>query len=178
GLALNPPAKTAFCSGETVAPLEANMNYPDLYYTWYRDGTVVQASTLGAYSYTIDTNDAQFPGDYTVKVQGDGICTETSDPVTITQSGIFTVTRNNPANMVIIPGTATNLSVSADVSPVTYQWYRDNIAISGETGNTFTATTVGVYHAEVTMSDGSCTSTKISESTTVVLPNSFEFTIA
>src|SRR5690554_573556 len=52
GLALNPPAKTAFCSGETVAPLEANMNYPDLYYTWYRDGTVVQASTLGAYSYT------------------------------------------------------------------------------------------------------------------------------
>lgn len=178
GLALNPPAKTAYCSGESAAPLEANMNYPDLYYTWYKDGTVIQASTLGAYSYTINTNDAQFPGDYTVKVQGDGICTETSDPVTITQSGIFTVTRNNPANMVLLPNTAVNLSVSADISPVTYQWYRDGLPVSGATGNTHNATTVGVYHAEVSLVNGSCTSTKISESTTVVLPNSFEFTIA
>src|SRR5690606_24377503 len=146
GLALNTPAKTAFCAGESAAPLEANMNYPDLYYTWYRDGNVVQASTLGAYSYSIDTSDERFPGDYTVQVQGSGICTETSAPVTITRTGIFTVSTNNPANMVLLPGASANLSVSSDLGPVTYQWFRDNLAISGATGSSYAATGVGVYY--------------------------------
>lgn len=179
GLALNIPAKTAFCTGETAPALEANMNYPDLFYTWYKDGNVIKPSTAGAYSYVIDTNDAQFAGAYSVRVQGNGVCTETSAAVTITQTGIFSVTRNNPANMILLPNVPTNLSVSADFSPVTYQWYKDQVAISGATGSNHVATTPGIYYAEVTRSGGSCaTVTKKSESTTVALPSSFEFVIA
>lgn len=178
GLALNPPTKTALCTGELVAPLEANMNYPDLYYTWYKDGTIVQASTQGAHTYALDTNDAQFPGSYTVKVQGNGICTETSNAVDITQAGVFSVNRDNPANIAILPGGTANLSVSADTSPVTYQWYRDNVLISGETGSTLATNAVGVYHAEVSLSGGSCPlAVKTSQPTTVVHPNSYNFTI-
>ena len=178
GLAINPPVKTAFCAGELVSPLEANMNYPDLFYTWYRDGNIIQASTMGAYSYTIDTNDPQFAGAYTVKVQGNSICTETSAPVAINQTGVFNVTTNNPTNMVLMPGASANLGVSADIAPVTYQWYKDHVAISGATGSTYAATSVGVYYAEVAMSGGGCSSiTKKSESITVVHPSSFELTI-
>ncbi|GGW43515.1 T9SS type B sorting domain-containing protein [Arenibacter certesii] len=178
GLNINPPIKAALCTGETVAPLEANMNYPDLYYTWYKNGNVIQPSSQGAYTFSIDTNDVSFPGDYSVKVQGNGICTETSDPVSITQDGIFTVSRDNPANMVMLPGNAITLNASSDASPVTYQWYKDNVALSGETESSLVANSVGVYYAEVSLSGGSCaTSTKAIETTTVVHPNTFEFKI-
>lgn len=175
GLALNTPPKTELCSGESVPPLEANMNYPDLYYTWYKDGNIIQANTLGAYTYAIDTNDATFPGDYSVKIQGDGICTETSNIVSFTNAGIFTVSRDNPANMVILPGATANLAVSSDASAVSYQWYKDNTALTGETNANLVANETGVYYAEVTLTGGACTSaTKISEETTVVNPDSFE----
>ncbi|MCM4167865.1 hypothetical protein DHD08_09260 [Arenibacter sp. H213] len=178
GLALNPPVKTVLCTGETVAPLEANMNYPDLFYTWFKDGNMVQGSTQGAYTYAIDTNDAQFSGDYTVRIQGDGICTETSNPVTITQAGMFSVSRDNPANMVLLPGQTTTLSVTSDSTPVSYQWYKDNLALNGETARTLVANSVGVYYAEVSLSGGSCPMATISsETTTLVYPNAFEFTI-
>lgn len=175
GLALNPPAETALCSGQSYAPLEANMNYPDLAYTWYKGSTIVQPSTLGAYTYNIDTNDANFPGDYSVKIQGDGICTETSNTVSITNAGLFTVSRDNPANMVILPGATANLSASSDASSVTYQWYKDNTLIPGATNSSYTANAVGNYYAEVILSGGACTSaTKNTETTTLVNPDSFE----
>jgi gliding motility-associated-like protein len=175
GLALNPPAKTAICSGESIPPLEANMNYPDLYYTWYKGTTIIQPSTLGAYTYAIDTNNASFPGDYSVMIQGDGICTETSNSVNITNAGLFTVSRDNPASMVILPGASANLAASSDATSVTYQWYKDNIAITGATNSSFVANAIGNYYAEITLSGGSCTSaTKNTETTTVVNPDSFE----
>ena len=175
GLALNPPTDTALCSGETYAPLEANMNYPDLYYTWYKGATIIKPSTLGAYTYTLDTNNANFPGDYSVKIQGAGICTETSNIVSITNAGLFTVSRDNPANMVILPGATANLIASSDAGSVTYQWYKDNVAITGETNSTLAANAIGVYYAEITLSGGACTSAqKNTETTTLVNPDSFE----
>ncbi|MEZ4968398.1 MAG: gliding motility-associated C-terminal domain-containing protein [Flavobacteriaceae bacterium] len=175
GLALHQPAETAMCSGQSYAPLEANMNYPDLAYTWYKGATIVQASTLGAYTYSIDTNNANFPGDYSVKIQGDGICTETSNTVSISNAGNFTVSRDNPANLVILPGATANLTASSDASPVSYQWYKDNTIIPGATNSSYTANAVGDYYAAVTLSGGSCTAaTKNTETTKVVHPDSFE----
>jgi len=175
GLALNTPVETEMCSGESYAPLEANMNYPSLNYTWYKGSTIIQPSTAGAYTYAIDTNDADFPGNYSVKIQGTGICTETSNTVTISNASLFTVTRDNPSNMVILPGATANLAVSSDAASVTYQWFKDNLAITGETNSTLTANAVGVYYAEVTLSGGTCTSaSKNTETTTLVNPDSFE----
>ncbi|MEQ9581124.1 MAG: gliding motility-associated C-terminal domain-containing protein, partial [Arenibacter sp.] len=175
GLALNPPAETALCSGQNYAPLEASMNYPDLAYTWYKGSTIVQPSTLGAYTYSIDTNDANFPGDYSVKIQGDGICTETSNTVSITNAGLFNVSRDNPANLVILPGATANLIASSDAASVTYQWYKDNTIVAGATNSSYTVNAVGTYYAEITLSGGACTSaTKNTETTTVVNPDSFE----
>lgn len=175
GLALNPPAETALCSGQNYPPLEANMNYPDLSYTWYKGTEIVQPNTLGAYTYSIDTGNADFPGEYSVKIQGDGICTETSNAVNITNAGLFTVSRDNPANMVIIPGETANLMASSDAASVTYQWYKDNTVIPGATNSSYLANAVGSYYAQITLSGGTCTSAvKNTEKTTVANPDSFE----
>ncbi|MGB5822272.1 MAG: gliding motility-associated C-terminal domain-containing protein [Saonia sp.] len=179
GIAINPPAKTALCAGETVPDLEANMNFSTLNYTWFKDGVVVQPTAAGAYTYTIDTDDPAFPGDYTVQVAGVGICTETSVPIGITNAGNFTVTRDNPANLVLLPGLSETLSVSTTATSPLYQWYRDGSPIGGATNNTLNVTQAGTYYAEVSQSGGACTSTAInSDSTTVVSPASFELIAA
>jgi gliding motility-associated-like protein len=105
---------------------------------------------------------------------------ERSSAVTITNAGNFTVTRNNPANVVVLPGQNETLSVTTDASSPAYQWYRDGSPVSGATSNSLSVseTETGIYFARVSLSGGPCSSTSIdSETTTVVTPASFEIVI-
>jgi hypothetical protein len=177
GVAINPPAKTDLCSGETM-PLEANINNPSLTYTWYQNGAVIPSSNN--YIYTVDASSPGFEGDYEVEIFGPGACIERSAPVTITNAGNFTVTRDNAANIVLLPGQNSTLSVSTDASSPTYQWYRDGSPVAGATSASIVVsdTETGTYFARVTLSGGTCTSTSLdSESTVVVTPASFELII-
>ncbi len=177
GVAINPPAKTALCSGETMA-LEANINNASLTYTWYRNGTVIPSSNN--YIYTVDASSPGFEGDYEVEIFGPGACIERSAPVTITNAGDFTVTRDNPANIVLLPGQDTTLSVSTDATSPTYQWYKDGSPVAGATASSLLVndTETGTYFARVTLSGGACATTSLdSESTAVVTPASFEILI-
>ncbi|MBT8284347.1 MAG: gliding motility-associated C-terminal domain-containing protein, partial [Flavobacteriaceae bacterium] len=177
GIAINPPAKTDLCSGETL-PLEANINNSSLTYTWYKDGAVIPSSDN--YIYTVDASIPGFEGDYQVEIFGPGACIERSAVVTITNAGNFTVTRNNPANVVLLPGQNTTLSVTTDASTPTYQWYRDGSPVAGATSSSLVVsdTETGSYFARVTLSGGACTSTSVdSEVTEVVTPASFEIVV-
>ena len=176
GVTINPPTKTAFCAGETAPALEATIADANIYYTWYKDGTVVKAKTKGAYTYTIDTNNATFSGDYTLKVEGDGICSETTPPLTISKSGDFTVSVTNVLDMVILPSQTKTLGVTTTASSPTYQWYRNNVAINGQTNSSFTANQDGEYYVQVTQG-GACAATTNSEKTTIVSPTSFELVV-
>ncbi|MGB6153461.1 MAG: gliding motility-associated C-terminal domain-containing protein [Pricia sp.] len=181
GIALNTPTSTSFCAGDTAAPLEANVQDASYSYTWYRDGTQVQAKQTGAFTYTIDTNDAAFAGDYTVKVEGpagSGICTETSAPVSITNAGAFTVSRTNAANMVVLPGQTITLNVTTTANSPNYQWYRNTTAIPGSNNASLAISQAGTYYVAVSQTGGTCTATTInSETTEVISPNSFRFEI-
>lgn len=180
GVAINPPANTALCSGETVT-LEANITGQGLTYTWFKDGTPVTSPTIDDASFVVDAGVAGFEGDYQVEIFGDGACVERSAAVTITNAGNFTVTRDNPANMVVLPGQTVTLSVSTDAAGVTYQWYRDGNPVSGATNATLTVsdTETGAYFARVSLTGGTCSNTSVdSESTTVVAPESLEMDIA
>ncbi|MEY8020392.1 gliding motility-associated C-terminal domain-containing protein [Muriicola sp. SD30] len=177
GIAINPPAKTDLCSGETL-PLEANINNSSLTYTWYKDGAVIPSSDN--YIYTVDASTPGFEGDYQVEIFGPGACIERSAVVTITNAGNFTVTRNNPANVVLLPGQNTTLSVTTDASSPTYQWYRNGSPVAGATSSSLLVndTETGSYFARVTLSGGACTSTSVdSEVTEVVTPASFEIVV-
>lgn len=177
GIAINTPTKTDLCSGETEN-LEANINNASLTYTWFKDGTAIPSSNN--YIYTVNASVPGFEGDYQVEIFGPGACVERSAAVTITNAGNFTVTRDNPANVVVLPGQNEILSVTTDASSPAYQWYRDGSPISGATSNSLTVseTETGSYFARVSLSGGPCSSTSIdSEITTVVTPASFEVII-
>ncbi len=177
GIAINPPAKTDLCSGETM-PLEANINNPSLTYTWYQNGAVIPASNN--YIYTVDASNPGFEGDYEVEIFGPGACVERSAALTITNAGNFTVTRDNTANIVLLPGQTSTLSVSTGASAPTYQWFRDGNPVSGATSSSLVVndTQTGTYFARVTLSGGACASTSLdSESTVVVTPASFELIV-
>lgn len=178
GIAINNPPSNSLCEGQVAPPLEANVQNASFRYTWYKDGNVVQAEQLGGFTYTIDTNDPAFIGDYTVQIKGSGICTETSAEVTITNAGAFTVNRTNDANLVLLPSQTQTLTVSTDANTPSYQWYRNGAAISGATNATYAAAIDGSYYVAVTQTGGACTSTTInSEATTVVSPADFRIAI-
>ena len=180
GIAINPPAKTSLCSGETV-DLVANITGMGLTYTWFKDGSPVTSPVVDDDTYTVDASIAGFEGDYEVEVFGAGACVERSAAVTITNAGNFTVTRDNPAELVVLPGFTETLSVSTDATSPTYQWYKDGAAVPGATSNTLVVgeTDSGVYYARVSLSGGACASTSIdSDPTNVAVPTSIDATIA
>ena len=180
GIAINPPTKTSLCSGET-ADLIANISGMGLTYTWFQDGAIVFGPAVDADTYTVDASSPGFEGDYEVEIFGPGACVERSAAVTITNAGDFTVTRDNPAELVVLPGFTETLSVSTDATSPTYQWYKDGAAVPGATSNTLVVgeTDSGVYFARISLSGGACASTSIdSDTTTVAVPVNIQATIA
>ena len=180
GIAINPPAKTALCSGETVA-LDANIAGQGLTYTWFKDGAAITAPTVDDSSYIVDAGNTGFEGTYRVEVFGPGACVEQSAPVAITNAGNFSVTRVNPASVVILPGQSTQLSITTDATGASIQWYKDGAPVSGATSAALTVSDAetGTYFARVSLTGGVCSATSLdSEPTAVVTPASLELDIA
>ena len=176
GVGIDPPVKTDLCSGDTV-DLVANIGGAGLTYVWYKDGAPITLPTIDDDTYTVDASTAGFEGDYQVEIYGSGICVERSAAVTITSAGGFTVTRTNPASMVILPSQSVTLSVSTTASSPTYQWFKGSSPVAGATSGSLVLNDVseaGTYHAEVSGNAGSCPSTVSSTPTNVIAPASFE----
>lgn len=174
GIAISTPSKTSLCSTDTET-LSINLTDPSWSYQWFKDGNIITGAT--ATSYTVDASTTGFEGDYAVEISGNGICTERSDAVTMTNAAEFTVTRDNPANVVVLPSQTETLSVSTTANSPTYKWFRNGVEISGQTNATLAITQEGDYYAEVSQTGGTCgTSFKNSEVTVAVSPASFEIT--
>lgn len=180
GIAINPPAKTALCSGESVA-LNANITGQGLTYTWFKDGTAITPPAVDDASYTVDASVAGFEGSYQVEIFGPGACVEQSAPVAITNAGNFTVTRVNPASLVVLPGQTAQLSITTDATGAAIQWYKDGAPVSGATLASLTVSSAetGNYFARVSLTGGVCASTSVdSQPTAVLTPASLELDIA
>lgn len=178
GIAITASSSTTLCAGQTV-DLVANINDPSWTYTWFQNGIAITTPTLGNSSFTVDSSIANFDGDYTLQVEGDDICTEISNAITINDAGNFSVTLNNNANIVLLPGETKTLSVSTTAISASYQWYQDNNPIGGATNASLDITLAGVYFVRVTENGGACSGNTIdSENINAVLPASFEFIIA
>lgn len=172
GIAINPPSKTALCNGDTET-LTMNLTDPSWSYQWYKNNTIITGATQE--TYIVDASVSGFEADYQVEISASGICTEKSAAITITNADNFTVTRNNGANVVVLPSQPETLSVSTTAITPSYQWYRNNTIISGATNSTLDITEEGTYYAEVTQAGGACPGTiRNSETTTAVVPSSFE----
>ena len=175
GIAIAAPSKTALCAGDTeilsVAVTDASWSYQ-----WYKNDAVIPGAT--GTTYTVNAATAGFEADYAVEISAPGVCTERSAAVAITNADEYTVTRDNAANVVVLPSQTQTLSVSTTANAPTYKWFRNTIEISGETNSTLAITQAGDYYAEVTQTGGACaTSAKNSETTVAVSPASFEVVV-
>lgn len=176
GVSITPPAQTEICPGNS-AVLNAVPAQADLIYTWYRDGVEIAAPEAGNFSLEVFASDPDFPGDYTVNISGNNVCSETSAPVTLTVPSVPTA-EISATSTLILPGGSVELSVTTSASNPTFQWFLDNSPIAGATSSTYTATTPGVYSVEV--SDGAipCPDSSIrSADFELSTPASFELTI-
>lgn len=174
-IAIDPPSKTALCSTdiETLSIDQTNSLWS---YQWYKDGVAIPGA-IGT-SYSVNASNVGFEGDYTIEISGNTICNEQSAAVTITNADEFTVTRNNDANIFLLPSQTQTLSISTTANTPTFRWFRNGVEISGETMDTLTISQDGTYYAEVSQTGGVCAITsKVSENTIVASPASFTIAI-
>ncbi|WP_222982600.1 gliding motility-associated C-terminal domain-containing protein [Flagellimonas meishanensis] len=177
GIAINGSSNVGLCAGDAYT-LQASLIGMGLTYTWYKDGAIVAGPTLEGDSYPVNTSVSGFDGSYEVEISGASACVERSAAVTINNLGDFEVTRQNAAEIVLLPSQTTTLSVTTTATSPTYQWYKDGAPISGATASSVNITETGTYHARVSETSGGCSGSPIaSETTMVASPDSFEFVI-
>ena len=115
-------------------------------YQWYRDGVVIGGATAATYTTTqsdvgtVITTTASYTDDLgtaeSVTSVGTAVVTNVNDAPT----GSVTIDNMTPAQGDLL--TASNTLADADglSGPISYQWYRDGVAIGGATNSTYTTT--------------------------------------
>src|SRR5690606_20297333 len=89
------------------------------------------------------------PQVYTAVVNALGCLSNPSNPDTVFVNAAPPVTINPAGPQAICAGASVTLCAPSGAT-MTYQWYRGSTAISGATGNCYTATTAGSYSVQVT----------------------------
>jgi trimeric autotransporter adhesin len=133
-----PLTATMFCWGGS-APLAAVVAGATsvVQYQWYVNGSLIPGATNSTYNATI-------PGTYKVIINVPSSCFLTSANVSVTQNPL-------PDPMVHFDGTTWFTTQNYFV---TYQWYKNNVAIMGATSYTTRATSNGNYKVAVTDTNG------------------------
>ena len=105
-----------------------------LTYQWQRNG-----QNIGSDSVAVLINK---PGAYQVTISEEG-CTRTSSEVTITQIQKPVITQNG-----------VDLAVTATAGALTYQWFYNNLPLTGATASSYTPRATGAYTVKVGFGNG------------------------
>ncbi|MGB5260112.1 MAG: hypothetical protein WBO34_06245, partial [Gammaproteobacteria bacterium] len=112
-------------------------------YQWYRDGVAIG----GASGSTYTLGDADVGAQISMQVSYTDLQGTAEGPLASAQTGFIANINDAPTGAVAISGTptedqvltASNTLADADgMGAVSYQWYRDGVAIGGATGTTYT----------------------------------------
>ena len=147
------PDKTEICVNGSIRLTVTNTSsYDQATYIWYRGSEEVQRSAVPSYVATAG-------GRYFVQVIDGNTCSATSEriPLTMGSSSISTpeITVYPESNDVCANnGVAViRLTNSASYTGAAYQWYKNGMPISGETGTVLSVTQAGDYYIEVATID-------------------------
>lgn len=182
----NQPTNKSACPGGTTS-FTVNASGDIISYQWYKDG--VDISTLppdpnilndNTPTLTINNLTAAYAGDYRCEIVGD--C-ETLNTNTATLTVNETTTSTDPANVTDCEGETVSFSITTAGTNLTYQWYKDGVAIADGaqvSGSTFSGTENttlvidnakpadnGSYHCFV---DGQCTDITTNTATLTINP--------
>ena len=132
-----------------------------LKYQWYKGNSSIVGAASS--SYTISSATTTDSGSYYVVVTN-SLGSVTSNSVNLTITVGAPVISTQPISQSIYSGSVLNLSVVATgTGPLSYQWFLNNLAISGATTSSYTVasalnTSAGNYTVSVTNAGGSITS--------------------
>ncbi len=151
---------TAFATGgRFVCPV--NVTGGGTYtYRWYLNNTLIAGAT--ATPYIVESLTAANAGAYSADVTNAlGTTRLSAGTVTVGATGSPTLALQ-PISKIVVPGATFTLAASATGSGLAYQWFRNSVALSGETGaillrNNANAADSGSYAVRITNSSGSVT---------------------
>jgi gliding motility-associated-like protein len=159
-----PIAEININSDSTLCPNETtvlNVNSGMQNYEWYYNNTILTSTTLA----NITVSDE---GQYFAIITDNNGCKDTSRVVTIIANPLPNVTLSYD-DTTVCSGLNTNFNV-VSVSGNSYQWYFNNVVISGANGANYQAGNTGYYFVVVTNSLGCIDTSQIIKSTQVDYP--------
>ncbi|MEO8146890.1 MAG: PKD domain-containing protein [Bacteroidia bacterium] len=145
---------TFFCTGGSVV-LNAN-TAAGLTYQWKKNNGNISGAISSTYTATVT-------GDYKVLVTNANGCTRIANTISITGPPVSKITAGGPLSFCNGDSVILNAASGAGY---TYQWLKNNIAVSGATSSTYTAKVTGNYKVRVTNSFA-CTVTSAPKTVTV-----------
>ena len=130
-------------TGTTATVLKVVATGGGLTYQWYRDGSAISGATAASYSTTT-------AGVYYVAVSNSlGKVSSSEATLTILVDPVITV---QPQAVSITSGKSGLLTVVATGSGLTYQWFRNSVAITGASNASLTVTTADSYYVVISSS--------------------------
>jgi hypothetical protein len=157
-------ANTSLCEGQNMTLSVSATGTNPMTYQWYKGGNAIASATNSSYSiFSVSTADA---GSYYCKVYNPcstGGVQSNSIQLTVKQAPVLTA---QPISGSVCESSSSSktFSVTASgTSPITYQWYKDGVAINNAKNNTYTVNPVtladaGNYYCIATNDCGSAKS--------------------
>jgi len=142
---INASGNTSICFGDSVL-LYSNTN-PSFIYKWYRNGVLIPGATTSQYK-------AYQSGDYKIEISNAANCSLFSNVISVIVA-MPILNSMQPGGPIINICKDNTFILTAALTPnVTYQWYQNNVPISGATSNLFSISTPGTYFVRFTNNVG------------------------
>jgi hypothetical protein len=142
---INAIGNTTLCFGDSVL-LFSNTN-PSFIYKWYRNGVLIPGATTSQYK-------AYQSGDYKIEISNAANCSLFSNVISVVVA-IPILNTIQPSGPIINICKDNSFILTAALTPnVTYQWYQNNVPISGATSNLFSISIPGTYFVKFTSNSG------------------------
>ncbi len=136
-----PPAPiTVAAGGEANFAAQATGTAP-LSWVWLRDGVTINGANAPTYRFT--TTAADHGAQFSVRVANSaGTVTSTPVVLTVTSQPVAPTIVTPPGSLTVEAGTTAVFSVAAQgTAPLTYQWFRNGVAVAGATASQLQVTT-------------------------------------
>jgi len=179
------PSSQTVTAGQTASFSVAATGTAPLSYQWQKNGAAIGGATSSSYT-TPTTTSSDNGAQFTVAI-GNTVGSMTSNAATLTVNAapVAPAITTQPTNQTVTAGQTASFSVVATgTAPLTYQWRKNGMAISGATSSTYTtpATTSSdngaQFTAAVSNTAGSVTSNAATLTVNAVIPPTFTVWVA
>jgi hypothetical protein len=149
------PEALTVCAGQ-LASFTVTATGTGLTYQWFKNDVAIPGATASTLSFA--SAQASDAANYSVRIIGTCAPEIRTTAVSLTVNALPAITSQPVATTTVCEGGDVSFSVSATGTNITYQWYKNNVAINGATSNTYAITGVtlaqaGDYTVKVT---GTC----------------------